>query len=43
MIPPRSTGFGLRSASVLSSIPDLLQAFDEGKIKAYYDVIAMSH
>ena len=43
MIPPRSTGFGLRSASVLSSIPDVLQAFNEGKIRAYYDVIAMSH
>jgi hypothetical protein len=43
MIPPRSTGFGLRSASVLSSIRELLQAFDEGKIKAYYDVISMSH
>ena len=43
MIPPVSTGFGLRSASDLSSIPDLLQAFDAGKIRAYYDVIAMSH
>ena len=43
MIPTSSTGFGLRSASVLSSIPDLLQAFDAGKIRAYYDVIAMSH
>lgn len=43
MIPPRSPGFGLRSASVLSSIPDLLRAFNEGKIRAYYDVIEISH
>jgi hypothetical protein len=39
-------GFGLRSASVLGSIPDLLKAFDAGQIRrgpaGYYDVIQMS-
>jgi hypothetical protein len=40
-------GFGgLRSASLLSSIPDLLKAFEAGEIRAgnagYYDVIQMS-
>ena len=30
------------SASLLSSIPDLLEAFDAGKIDTYYDVIRMS-
>jgi len=39
-------GFGLRSASVLCSIPDLLKAFEAGQIRngpaGYYDVIQMS-
>ncbi|PYS50830.1 MAG: hypothetical protein DMG13_20075 [Acidobacteria bacterium] len=39
-------GFGLRSASVLCSIPDLLKAFESGQIRrgpaGYYDVIQMS-
>jgi hypothetical protein len=37
----RTNGY-LRSASVLSPIPDLLQAFIDGKIETYYDVIRMS-
>ena len=32
----------MRSASVLSSIPALLKAFDSGDLKTYYDVIQMS-
>jgi hypothetical protein len=36
------SGFGLRSASLLSSIPDLLKAFGSGEIRTYYDVINMS-
>ena len=43
LIPPRSTGFGLRSASVLSPIDDLLKAFGTGQLRTYYDVIQMSH
>jgi hypothetical protein len=43
LIPPRSTGFGLRSASVLSPIDDLLKAFGTGLLRTYYDVIQMSH
>jgi len=43
LIPPRSTGFGLRSASVLSPIQDLLTAFGAGQLRTYYDVIQMSH
>src|SRR5207249_10400560 len=43
LIPPRSTGFGLRSASVLSPIQDLLKAFGAGQLRTYYDVIQMSH
>jgi hypothetical protein len=43
LIPPRSTGFGLRSASVLSPIDDLLKAFETGLLRTYYDVIQMSH
>jgi hypothetical protein len=39
-------GFGLRSASVLCSISDLLRAFQAGQIRngpaGYYDVIQMS-
>ena len=37
----QSNGF-MRSASVLSSIPGLLKAFDSGELKTYYDVIQMS-
>lgn len=43
LIPPRSTGFGLRSASVLSPIQELLKAFGTGQLRTYYDVIQMSH
>jgi hypothetical protein len=43
LIPPRSTGFGLRSASVLSPIDELLKAFGTGQLRTYYDVIQMSH
>ena len=32
----------MRSASVLSSIPGVLKAFDSGDLKTYYDVIQMS-
>jgi hypothetical protein len=35
-------GAFMRSASLLSSIPSLLQAFDSGDVKNYYDVIQMS-
>ena len=38
----QSSGYGLRSASLLSSIPDLLKAFGAGDIQSYYDVINMS-
>jgi len=37
----QSNGF-MRSASVLSSIQDLLKAFGNGEVKSYYDVIQMS-
>jgi hypothetical protein len=43
MIPPQSVGFGLRSASVVSSIENSLKAFDAGELRTYYDVIEMSH
>ena len=43
LIPPRSTGFGLRSASVLSPVDELLKAFGNGQLRTYYDVIQMSH
>jgi hypothetical protein len=43
LIPPRSTGFGLRSASVLSPMDELLKAFGTGQLRTYYDVIQMSH
>jgi hypothetical protein len=35
-------GYGLRSASLLSSIPDLLKAFGAGEVRTYYDVVNMS-
>jgi hypothetical protein len=34
--------YGLRSASLLGSIPDHLKAFGSGEIRSYYDVISMS-
>ena len=37
----QANGF-MRSASVLSSIPGLIEAFDSGELKTYYDVIQMS-
>ena len=43
LVPPRSAGFGLRSASVLSPIQELLSAFGTGQLRTYYDVIQMSH
>jgi hypothetical protein len=36
------SGYGLRSASLLSSIPGLLKAFGTGQVRTYYDVINMS-
>jgi len=43
-IPPvyQPTGNSLRSVSVLSSIPELLQAFGAGDIRTYSDVINLS-
>ena len=35
-------GYGLRSVSLLCSIPDLLKAFATGKIQTYGDVVDMS-
>src|SRR5215475_1464038 len=36
------SGFGLRSASLLSSIPELLKGFSAGEVRTYYDVVTMS-
>ena len=36
------SGAFMRSASLLGSIPGLLEAFDSGDVKNYYDVIQMS-
>jgi hypothetical protein len=36
------SGFGLRSASLLSSIPDVVRGFTAGEVRTYYDVINMS-
>ena len=36
------SSYGLRSASLLSSIPELLKAFGAGEVRSYYDVINMS-
>jgi hypothetical protein len=36
------SGYGLRSASLLSSIPEFLKAFGAGEVRSYYDVINMS-
>ena len=38
----QQSSFGLRSASLLGSIPDHLKAFKAGDVKSYYDVIGMS-
>ena len=38
----QSTGNALRSVSVLSSIPELLQAFGAGEVRTYSDVINLS-
>jgi hypothetical protein len=38
----QSNGYGLRSDSRLSSIPDLLKAFGTGQVRTYSDVINMS-
>jgi hypothetical protein len=35
-------GYGLRSASLLSSIPELVKAFASGEVRSYSDVINMS-
>jgi hypothetical protein len=36
------SGFGLRSTSLLSSIPELLKGFSAGDVRTYYDVVSMS-
>jgi len=36
------SGFGLRSASLLSSIPDVVKGFTSGEVRTYYDIINMS-
>ena len=36
------SGFGLRSVSLLSSIPELLKGFSAGDVRTYYDVVTMS-
>jgi hypothetical protein len=38
----QQSGYGLRSASLLSSIPDHLKAYKAGDVRTYYDVINMS-
>ena len=38
----QSNGYALRSASLLSSIPELLKAFGTGELRTYSDVINMS-
>jgi hypothetical protein len=38
----QSNSYDLRSASLLSSIPELLQAFQAGQVRTYYDVINLS-
>jgi hypothetical protein len=35
-------GYGLRSASLLSSIPDVLNAFSAGEVRSYSDIINLS-
>ena len=41
-VTAQASSYGLRSASVLSSIPELLKAFGAGEVRNYYDVINMS-
>jgi len=41
-VTSQPSGYGLRSASLLSSIPDLLKAFSAGDVRTYSDVINMS-
>jgi hypothetical protein len=36
-------GFGMRFQTLLSSIPDVVKAFQEGRVRYYGDVINMSH
>ena len=36
------SNYGLRSASLLSSIPELLKGFAAGQVRSYYDVVNMS-
>ena len=36
------SGYGLRSASLLGSIPDLLKGFASGEVRTYNDVVEMS-
>jgi hypothetical protein len=36
------SGYGLRSASLLGSIPELLKSFGAGELRSYYDVVNMS-
>lgn len=38
----RPQGFGMRFLSVLSPMTDMINAFNEGQIRSYYDVIQMS-
>jgi hypothetical protein len=38
----QNSAYDLRSASLLSSIPELLQAFQTGEVRTYYDVINLS-
>jgi hypothetical protein len=38
----QSNGYGLRSSSMLSSIPDMIKAFVTGQVRTYSDVINMS-
>ena len=42
LAPTYQSNVGLRSASLLSSIPDLLKAFGTGDVRTYSDVINMS-
>ena len=39
----RIGGYGMRFQSLISSMPDAIKAFDEGRIRYYNDVIRMSH
>jgi hypothetical protein len=38
----QQSGYGLRSASLVSPIPEFLKAFAAGQVRTYYDVINMS-